>query len=77
MFELLLALKTKSQLGDEFLDYSHTLDKFYILTKVSNGFPAGSPFEDFTEKEAKSALLCAGRIVEFCESVLARERQAP
>ncbi|ACX51666.1 HEPN domain protein [Ammonifex degensii KC4] len=77
VFELLRALQTKVKVGEEILDCARTLDKFYVPARYPNGFAAGSPFEYFTEKEAENALFCAGRIVEFCEGILAREGRAP
>ncbi|MGO0122917.1 HEPN domain-containing protein [Desulfothermobacter acidiphilus] len=76
VFELLRALQTKVEVEEELLDCARTLDRFYIPARYPNGFAAGSPFEYFTDREAKDALFCAGRIVEFCESVLAREGEA-
>jgi len=71
VFELLKVLSKKINVEEGLFQCARNLDKFYIPTRYPNGFESGSPFEYFTEKDAKDGIICSGRIIEFCKSVLA------
>ncbi|MGQ9622119.1 MAG: HEPN domain-containing protein [Candidatus Caldatribacteriaceae bacterium] len=75
LLELLRILGQETPISEDLLDCARALDHYYIPTRCPNGFIAGSPMEYFTRKEAQDALLCARRILRFCESLLSRERE--
>jgi len=54
----------------EILDMAKELDKAYIPTRYPNVHPQGSPFEAYTQEEARRLIGHARKIVEFCESIL-------
>ncbi|RLI85031.1 MAG: DNA-binding protein [Archaeoglobales archaeon] len=74
VFDLLRALSAKISVPDDVLNCARALDRYYIPTRYPNGFDSGSPFEYFTEEDARNAILYCRRVIEFCESVLAEER---
>ena len=71
VYELLRLLSQRVVVPEELFDCARTLDRFYIPARYPNGFDSGSPYEYFTRGDAEHAILCARRIVSFCESVLA------
>jgi len=75
--ELLKVLGKKVTVDEELLECARTLDRFYIPSRYPNGFSEGSPMEYFTEKEANHAILCARRILGFCEGLLAGGERTP
>ncbi|WP_198002013.1 HEPN domain-containing protein [Archaeoglobus veneficus] len=68
VFDLLRMLATKISVPDDVLNCARALDRYY-----PNGFDSGSPFEYFTEEDARNAILYCRRVIEFCESILAEE----
>jgi len=73
VFDLLRVLAKKISVPDEILNCAKSLDRYYIPARYPNGFESGSPFEYFTEEDARNAILYCRRVIEFCESVLAEE----
>ncbi len=73
IFELLRVLTTKISVPDDVLNCARALDRYYIPARYPNGFDSGSPFEYFTEEDARNAILYCRRVIEFCEGVLAEE----
>jgi len=73
IFDLLriLSQEQKILVNEGFLNYARSLDKYYLPTRYPNGFESGSPYEYFTKKEAKDALIYSGKIIEFCKDLLA------
>ncbi len=71
LFELMKVLSKTERVGDSLMQCVKHLDKYYIPTRYPNGFETGSPFEYFTRSDAEDAVVCARRIIEFCESLLA------
>jgi HEPN domain-containing protein len=71
VFDLLRALSGRFQVEEELLDCAKILDRYYVPTRYPNSFERGSPYEYYTQKEAEGALLCSGRIVRYCEGLLA------
>ncbi len=76
VYDLLRTLSKKVGIPEDVLNCGRALDRFYILARYPNGFDKGSPFEYFTEEDARDAILYSRRVVEFCESVLAEEEGA-
>ena len=74
VFELLKVLTTKISVPEDVLNCARALDRFYIPARYPNRFDSGSSFEYFTEEDARNAILYCRRVIEFCESVLAKER---
>ncbi len=74
VYDLLKVLSKKVQVPEDVLNCGRALDKYYIPTRYPNGFEAGSPFEYFTEEDARNAILYCRRVVQFCESILAEAR---
>ncbi|RKZ26164.1 DNA-binding protein [bacterium] len=72
ILELLRNLKERVRVEEELLNCAKKLDKYYIPTRYPNGFDSGSPYEYFTKEEAEDAILCAGKIIEFCKGILAQ-----
>lgn len=56
----------------ELMDMAKELDKAYIPTRYPNVHPEGSPYEIYTEGEARRLIGYARRIVEYCEGLLSR-----
>lgn len=56
--------------GSELLDCAKELDKFYIPTRYPNSYSEGIPAEYFTESDAKRAISCARKVVEFCHKAI-------
>lgn len=51
---------------DALVDRARMLDKHYIPTRYPNGFDQGAPTEFYTSDEARTAIICAEEILEFC-----------
>ena len=62
--------KRKIEVPDEVKEAGKILDKHYIPSGYPNGLSEGAPWEVYTEKEAKDAISCAGKIIRFCKSLL-------
>lgn len=46
------------------------LDQYYISTRYPDAFPAGAPFEFYTEEQAAEAIAFAKRLVELTGNLL-------
>ena len=53
------------------LDAAKALDKHYIPARCPSSHPQGAPYEYYTRAEAECALDHAGKVIRFCEGVLA------
>lgn len=51
-------------MAEDLLDDARELDLHYIPSRYPNGLPAGYPHSFYGEKSARTALVCAERIVE-------------
>jgi len=69
---LLESLPKYLQPTDELLDMAKELDKAYIPTRYPNVHPRGAPYEVYTRQEAERLTDYAGKILRFCEDILAR-----
>jgi HEPN domain-containing protein len=67
---LLQELSSNLKPGREILNMAKELDKAYIPTRYPNVHPKGSPFEVYTEEEARRLIGYARKIIEYCESIL-------
>lgn len=56
----------------ELIELAKELDKAYIPTRYPNVHPEGSPYEIYTENEARRLIEYAKKIVEYCENLLSR-----
>jgi HEPN domain-containing protein len=50
------------------------LDRHYIPSRYPNAHPEGAPLDYYTEKDARSAVEGAERIVEFCRSKIPEDQ---
>lgn len=73
VFGLLRNLSHKANVPEAVLEAAKILDKHYIPARYPNSFDSGFPGDYYTQKEAKEAIGYAGRIIEFCESILCRQ----
>jgi HEPN domain-containing protein len=72
VFGLLRNLSPKTNVPEPVLEAAKILDKHYIPARYPNGFDIGFPGDYYTQKEAKEAIGHAGKIIQFCESILCR-----
>ncbi|MFX0097212.1 MAG: HEPN domain-containing protein [Candidatus Hodarchaeota archaeon] len=56
-----------SQIPEEVEEGARTLDRYYIPTRYADTFEDGSPYEYFSEKDAKRALEIAEEIIGFIQ----------
>ena len=68
---LIESLPDEMQPAADLLDAAKELDKHYIPSRYPNSHPQGAPFEYYTRGEAEGAIDRAGRIIAFCQGVLA------
>ncbi len=64
ILEITHALK----INDEIENMGKRLDQYYISTRYPDAFPAGAPFEYFTEDQAQEAVDFAEKIVNHAKS---------
>jgi HEPN domain-containing protein len=55
---------------NDLLEKATLLDQFYIPTRYPNGLPEGSPFEAYTERQAKEAYANAGDFVSLAVKII-------
>ncbi len=72
VYDLLLELKSKINVGEELLEYSLELDKAYIPTRYPNAHPSSSPRRRYTKKEAERLIEYAEKILTFCKNILSK-----
>ena len=65
------ALPEEMRPPDTLVDAAKELDKHYIPARYPNSHPQGAPFEYYTRGEAEGAIDRAGRILAFCQGLLA------
>lgn len=71
VFKLLKELPI--EVPKDLLERAKILDSYYITARCPSGFPEGSPYEFFSEIQARGAIECAGQIVELVRSQMARQ----
>lgn len=71
ILDLMRILSKRVKVSEELLACARSLDRYYVPTRYPNSFESGSPYEYFTRKDADDAIVCSGRIIEFCKSLLA------
>lgn len=69
---LLIGTKEKMDIPDDLIDRARYLDKFYIPARYPNGWPSGIPAEYITKEDAQNAINNSEKILQFCESILAK-----
>ena len=70
--ELLEGLTGHAEVPESIRKDAILLDKFYVPARYPDGFQQGAPCEYFTKEDSEHALGSAGRIIQFCEGILAR-----
>jgi len=68
---LLAGLRERVRVDETLFECARLLDRFYIPTRYPNGWPAGSPKDFYTEKDAADAIRCAEELVRFGNGLLA------
>ena len=71
VLELARKLTNKMKIEKSIIDCCRDLDKYYIPTRYPTSFETGSPYEYYTKDEADHAIICARRILELSQSILA------
>ena len=71
VLELAKRLTRKIKMDKKIIECGRDLDKYYIPTRYPNGFETGSPYEYYTKDEADHAIICARKILELGQSILA------
>jgi HEPN domain-containing protein len=71
LVDLLTGLAGRIPVTESLFRDAKYLDKQYVPSRYPDGFGRGSPCEYFDRKDADDAIGSAGRILRFCESVLA------
>jgi len=72
VYDLLLELKSRTDVSEELLEYSLELDKAYIPTRYPNAHPTSSPRRRYTRKEAERLIEYAEKILVFCKNILSK-----
>ncbi|GAB5602382.1 hypothetical protein FJNA_09070 [Thermus sp. FJN-A] len=72
----LAGLQERLNLVPELRRCALVLDRLYIPTRYPDSWEAGAPLDYYGEEEARDALLCAGEILRFGQSVLAGPGEA-
>ena len=70
--ELLEGLRDHADVPDSIRRDAGMLDRFYVPARYPDGFLRGAPCEYFTKEDTGDAISGAGRIIQFCEGLLAR-----
>lgn len=65
-WRLLANLPEEYRPSSDLIDLARELDRFYIPTRYPNMHPVGSPYEYYTENNARRAIEIAERIISFC-----------
>lgn len=60
------------KIADEIVKSAHQVDKFYIPARYPDGWASGMPGEYITKEDAESAVSNSGKIIQFCQSFLAK-----
>lgn len=70
--DLLRGLQEKTDISDDLIDRAKYLDKFYIPARYPNGWVSGIPAEYINKEDAQNAISNSEKILQFCESLLAK-----
>jgi HEPN domain-containing protein len=70
--DLLKGIGEKITVPGDLIDKARHLDKFYIPARYPNGWVSGIPAEYITEEDAQNAISNSEKIIQFCESILAK-----
>ncbi len=68
---LLQGLPGDCQVPAALLKLARKLDRWYIQARYPDGFPQGKPGDYVDREDAGDAISSAGRILQFCEGLLA------
>ena len=69
--DLLQGLSSDCKIPSDLSRVARNLDRWYIQARYPDGFPQGKPGDYVDMEDAKDAIGGAGRILQFCESLLA------
>lgn len=57
----------------DLLDCARSLDKVYIPARYPDAYDAGAPMDDYTQADARAAMQCARRILDWLDDLAARQ----
>ncbi len=63
LVELSARLRTHLPAIAELLELAGILDQYYVATRYPNGLPGGTPFEAFSQRQAREAIEAAERFL--------------
>ncbi len=66
----ILEIARALEINDEIEQIAKRLDQYHISTRYPDAFPAGAPFEFYTEEQAIEAVSFAERLMEIVEKTL-------
>lgn len=69
--DLLTGLREKIDVEDKLIELARKLDRFYIPARYPNSWASGFPGRYISEEDARDAIGGAGKILQFCKSILA------
>jgi HEPN domain-containing protein len=69
--DLLRGLSGDSAISPDIQKEGRSLDRWYIQARYPDGFPSGKPGDYISSEDASDAIRSAGRIIQFCEDLLA------
>jgi len=69
--DLLQSLPGDGTIPSDLSRVARSLDRWYLQARYPDGFPQGKPGDYLDTEDAKDAIGGAGRILQFCESLLA------
>jgi len=72
--ELLRRLRPAVSVPDELVAVGEKLDRYYVPTRYPNAWPFGAPHKHYTEEDAREAVECAGRVLEFVKREIEQGR---
>jgi len=64
-----LAAEHHMSIDPERLEDATLLDRFYIPARYPNAHPQGAPFQQFTRRDAETAIAAAEEILRLCDRI--------
>lgn len=69
--DLLSGIAAERDVPPDLFRAARSLDRWYIQARYPNGFPKGMPGDYVDREDADAAISGAGRIIRFCQGILA------
>ncbi len=69
--DLLSGISAEREVPLDLFRDARSLDRWYIQARYPNGFPKGMPGDYVEAEDADAAISGAGRIIRFCQGILA------